>query len=69
LRLRWAEPVAVAVGSFLVRALAATWRFRLTGREHFDALRAVGRPFVFVLWHSRILPLLSLHATRASYCS
>ena len=61
MRLRWAEPVAVAVGSFLVRALAATWRFRLSGREHFDTLRAAGRPFVFVLWHSRILPLLSLH--------
>jgi len=61
LKLRWAEPVAAAVGTFLVRALAATWRFRWRGREHFDALRAAGRPFIFVLWHSRILPLLSLH--------
>ena len=61
MKLRWAEPIAATVGTWLVRALAATWRFRLSGREHFDALRAAGRPFIFVLWHSRILPLLSLH--------
>ena len=61
MKLRWAEPIAATVGTWLVRALAATWRFRLRGREHFDALRAAGRPFIFVLWHSRILPLLSLH--------
>ena len=61
MKLRWAEPIAATVGTWLVRALASTWRFRLRGREHFDALRATGRPFIFVLWHSHILPLLSLH--------
>jgi lysophospholipid acyltransferase (LPLAT)-like uncharacterized protein len=60
-KLRWAEPLAAAVGTSLVRALAATWRFRERGREHLDRVRATGRPFIFVLWHSRILPLLARH--------
>lgn len=61
MKLRWAEPVATRIGSLLVRALAATWRYRVTGYEHVRALRESRRPFVFVLWHSRILPLLYRH--------
>ena len=61
MKLRWAEPIATRIGSLLVRALAATWRYRVTGYEHVRALRESRRPFVFVLWHSRILPLLYLH--------
>lgn len=61
MKLRWAEPIATRIGSALVRALAATWRYRLTGEEHLRALRDLRRPFVFVLWHSRILPLLYHH--------
>jgi len=61
MKLRWAEPIATRVGSALVRALAATWRYRTTGYEHVRALRDMRRPFVFVLWHSRILPLLYRH--------
>jgi hypothetical protein len=57
----WAEPIATRIGSALVRALAATWRYRATGDEHIRALRERRRPFVFVLWHSRILPLLYRH--------
>lgn len=52
---RWAEPVAQALGPPLIKTLAATWRFRETG---FMERRP---PFIFVLWHSRILPLLALH--------
>jgi len=61
MKLRWAEPVAAAVGPSLVRALATTWRIRVRGSEHLRVLREVRRPFVFVLWHSRILPLLFHH--------
>jgi len=60
-KLRWAEPIAAAVGPLLVQALAATWRIRVRGAEHLHALRQAHRPFVFVLWHSRILPLLYQH--------
>lgn len=61
MRLRWAEPIAAAIGPPLVQALAATWRIRVRGAEHLRALREARRPFVFVLWHSGILPLLFHH--------
>jgi len=61
MKLRWAEPIATRIGSSLVRALAATWRYRVTGYDYLRALREARRPFVFVLWHSRILPLLYRH--------
>jgi lysophospholipid acyltransferase (LPLAT)-like uncharacterized protein len=60
-RLRWAQPALARLGAWLVRLLAATWRYRVHGAEHLRAAHATGRPFVFVLWHSRILPLLFLH--------
>jgi lysophospholipid acyltransferase (LPLAT)-like uncharacterized protein len=55
MKLRWAEPIAVAIGAPLIKTLAATWRFRVTGKVPWQP------PFIFVLWHSRILPLLALH--------
>ena len=61
MKLRAAEPLARVAAPFLLRGLAATWRFRLAGETHVQTLCAAGRPFVFVLWHSRILPLLVLH--------
>jgi lysophospholipid acyltransferase (LPLAT)-like uncharacterized protein len=42
----------------LVALLAATWRYRVHGWEHVTAARRSRRPIVYVLWHSRILPLL-----------
>lgn len=65
MRLRWAEPVAVALGFTLVRLLARTWRYREHGREHPRRLERGHSPFIFVLWHSRILPLLFLHRDEA----
>ena len=55
MKLRWAEPLATLLGPPLIKTLAATWRFRETGFMRFQP------PFLFVLWHSRILPLLALH--------
>jgi lysophospholipid acyltransferase (LPLAT)-like uncharacterized protein len=57
--LRWAEPLLTRVGAVMLRVLAATWRYRERGAEHYRALGA--KPFIFVLWHSRILPLLYYH--------
>ena len=61
MKLRWIEPIAAAVGPVLVALLASTWRVRVRGAEHLRVLREAKRPFVFVLWHSRILPLLYHH--------
>jgi lysophospholipid acyltransferase (LPLAT)-like uncharacterized protein len=55
MKLRWAEPIAKAVGPPAIKTLAATWRFHETGVQPWKP------PFIFVLWHSRILPLLALH--------
>ena len=52
---RWAEPIVKALGPPAIKTLAATWRFRESG------VQAWTPPFIFVLWHSRILPLLALH--------
>jgi lysophospholipid acyltransferase (LPLAT)-like uncharacterized protein len=53
-----ADALATAAGAGLVRLLAATWRYRIHGWEHVVAARATGRPVIYILWHSRILPLL-----------
>ncbi len=55
MKLRWAEPIAKTLGPPAIKTLAATWRFRESGLEPWKP------PFIFVLWHSRILPLLALH--------
>lgn len=52
------EPLVSAVAAGLVRLLAATWRYRIHGWDHVAAARATGRPVIYILWHSRILPLL-----------
>lgn len=65
MKLRWAEPLLTSVGFALVGLLARTWRYRERGREHPQALYEAKRPFVFALWHSRILPLLYLHRHEA----
>lgn len=52
---RWADPLAKAMGPPVIKTLAATWRFRESGVQTWRP------PFIFVLWHSRILPLLALH--------
>jgi len=64
-KLGWAEPVAAAMGPTLIKTLAATWRFRERGTENWRPLWDAKRPFIFVLWHSRILPLLALHKREA----
>lgn len=56
------ERVLTLAGALLVRALAATWRIRVHGAEHVQALGSSA--YTFVLWHSRILPLLYHHRHR-----
>ncbi|MBI4421451.1 MAG: DUF374 domain-containing protein, partial [Gemmatimonadetes bacterium] len=45
----------------LLRALAATWRYEITGREHLSGFWPGGRPAIWVMWHGHFLPLLWLH--------
>jgi lysophospholipid acyltransferase (LPLAT)-like uncharacterized protein len=41
-----------------VRLLGSTWRWRVSGFEHFDGILASGRYPVMAFWHGRILPAL-----------
>lgn len=61
MRLTRLEPLGRMIGPALVRGLAATWRFRRHGAQHVRSLLDSRRSFIYVLWHSRILPLLYLH--------
>ena len=65
MKLRVLDPVAFRVTVALVRVLAATWRVRWVNREHHAAAYGSGRPVIYALWHSRILPLLFTHRHRS----
>lgn len=58
---RWKLTVIVTVGTAILRALASTWRFRLTNVEAYEAVRARGQAFIFAFWHGQMLPLLWTH--------
>jgi lysophospholipid acyltransferase (LPLAT)-like uncharacterized protein len=45
-----------ALGSPLIRALGATYRWRSEGAEHYDEVLAGGRQPIMAFWHGRILP-------------
>ncbi|MEP6590740.1 MAG: lysophospholipid acyltransferase family protein [Gemmatimonadota bacterium] len=49
------------VGGPIVRTLAESWRVRLHHAEHWNALRGEPVPYIFLLWHEALLPLLWHH--------
>ncbi len=53
--------VVPPVGAAVIRALGATWRFGVRGREHLEEARRVHECIVFAFWHGRMLPLAYLH--------
>jgi lysophospholipid acyltransferase (LPLAT)-like uncharacterized protein len=48
-------------GGLLIRMLAWTWRVRVTHDAGIRRLRAEQTPFIFLLWHGQLLPLLYYH--------
>jgi len=44
------------VGYPLIEALGRTWRWRVDGQQHFDAVSASGEQPIMAFWHGRILP-------------
>ncbi len=44
------------MASPLIGALGATWRWRIDGLNHYDAVTASGRQPIIAFWHGRILP-------------
>ena len=54
---RRAEVAVIAgLGYPLLRALASTWRWRVSGAGHVEAIRAAGHHPILSVWHGRILP-------------
>jgi lysophospholipid acyltransferase (LPLAT)-like uncharacterized protein len=48
--------VIAAAGAPLIRALGATYRWRVDGFSHYEAIVASGKQPIFAFWHGRILP-------------
>ncbi len=60
-KLDWKTRSAIAVGGFIIRMLARTWRIRAVGRERFDRERKPGVAAIFTFWHGQMLPLVAEH--------
>jgi Kdo2-lipid IVA 3' secondary acyltransferase len=57
----WKLALIASLGTAIIRALAITWRYRLTNQESVRSLRARREPFIFAFWHGQMLPLLWVH--------
>mgnify|MGYP001557529324 FL=1 len=55
------QRLSLVAGGSAIRALAATWRYRVVGDEPLRKLRADKTPIIFTLWHGEMLPLLWHH--------
>ena len=52
-----AEVAAIAtLGYPVLRALGSTWKWKVSGAEHVEAIRARGLHPIHAFWHGRILP-------------
>jgi len=52
------------LGGLAMRALCATWRVRFLNPEIVEAFRGRAEPFIYILWHNDILPLVWTHRHR-----
>lgn len=57
----WKLTITVVFGSVIIRALALTWRFRITNAAPWRELRLRRQPFIFAFWHGTMLPLVWTH--------
>jgi len=49
------------VAPAIIDPLARSWRFRLRHRERWQRLVDTRKPFIYLLWHEALLPLLWQH--------
>lgn len=56
--------ILVLLGGGVLRLLALTWRTRFVNAEVVEDLRRRRQPFVHVLWHGQLLPLVWAHRGR-----
>ena len=53
--------LATRLGWLVILALGHLTRLRFIGREHYDWLRANNKPFIFCIWHGKILIPIFVH--------
>ena len=53
------------LGAGVLRTLASTWRVRFINPEIVREFDARKEPFIYVLWHGQLLPLMWTHRNRA----
>ena len=53
--------LAGLIGSWILRLLGATLRFRRLGDDLTAPFRSAGKPHIYVIWHAWMLPLIYLH--------
>lgn len=56
--------VIAVIASPLLAALCRTYRWKISGAEHYDGVLASGRQPILALWHGRILPGLHYFRNR-----
>lgn len=56
--------VVRVAGSPIVDALARSWRFSTIGEERWQQVLAAGDPYILMLWHEALVPLLWHHRHR-----
>lgn len=61
--MRWRPSPAMAtrLGAPLISALLRTYRWEVRDDHHWRRLHDAGQPFLFLLWHEALLPLLWHH--------
>lgn len=61
--MRWRPPPPLAVTAAVpvIRFLARTWRVQVRHQDRWESLVRDRTPFVFLLWHEMLLPLLWHH--------
>jgi lysophospholipid acyltransferase (LPLAT)-like uncharacterized protein len=61
MKIRVPPAVSRWLGGPMASSLARSWRIRPIDEPHWEGLHRSGRPYLFVLWHEALLPLLWRH--------
>ncbi|HEY3934701.1 MAG TPA: lysophospholipid acyltransferase family protein [Gemmatimonadales bacterium] len=61
MKVRLSPGVVRLVAPAVINPLVRSWRFRVHRPDRWKDLVATGRPFIFLLWHEALLPLLWRH--------
>ena len=61
MKLRTSPRVVRVIAPALIDPLARSWRFHLRHRERWRRMVDGRKPFIFLLWHEALLPLLWQH--------